>query len=87
MFVGPLRGGHLADAAPFSVAGGGATYVDRNGARGTLTLGADGTAEFHGGAYDRQAAKYEPSSGGHAVLRIYNQARSRTVIDCEGPAN
>ncbi len=83
-FVGPVTGGgHLVAIPGFTVVEDG-TYVHQHGSRGRLTRGADGTATFQGGALSGQFAKYE-SSGGHAVLRIYNESRSRTVIDCEGP--
>ena len=77
--------GHLFTVPGFTVDAGG-NYVHQQGTRGKIAL-ANGEASFQRGALAGQHARYEPSSGGHAVLRLYNEAHTRTVIDCEGPPN
>jgi hypothetical protein len=74
-------GGRLVSSPGFSIASDG-TYTHDDGTSGTVSMTAD-TIEFHGGALDGQAAKYE-DNGGKGVARLYNEDRSRTVIDCEG---
>jgi len=57
----------------------GSTYVHDNGGSGTIQYSAaTGVAEFVGGALAGQAGKVEPG-----VIRLFNERRSRTVIDCE----
>lgn len=88
--TGPIRPGSYScssygHAMPSFSVGLGGSYTDRNGARGTITLGAKAVASFHGGNLDGQAAFYEAPRGDRSVLRLYNERRSATVIDCEGP--
>ena len=57
----------------------GSTYVHDNGGSGTLNHSIDkNLAEFVGGPLAGQAGKVEPG-----VIRLFNERRSRTVIDCE----
>ncbi|MES2096287.1 MAG: hypothetical protein V4459_05975 [Pseudomonadota bacterium] len=74
-------GGSLVSSPGFSIAGDG-SYTHDDGTTGTVSMSGD-TIEFHGGALDGQAAKYEDNAG-KGIARLYNEARSRTVIDCEG---
>ena len=67
--------GSLTTVPGFTVAG--STYRHDNGESGTLRVAA-GVVEFVGGALAGQAGKVEPG-----IIRLFNERRSRTVIDCE----
>lgn len=67
--------GALTTVPGFTVSG--MSYRHDNGGTGTLRV-ADGVVEFVGGALAGQAGKLEPG-----VIRLFNERRSRTVIDCE----
>ena len=72
-FVG---GAGLMTSPGFTLQPGG-RYRHDNGGGGTYAVKGD-TLEFGGGPLDRQAGKVEP-----AVVRLWNERRSRTVIDCD----
>lgn len=73
-----IDGTGLQTVPGFSISGG--SYSHEDGSSGTV--GFDGsTAEFSGGSLNGQGAVFEP--GEPARLRIYNEDRSRTVIDCD----
>lgn len=55
----------------------GTSYRHDNGGSGSLRY-AGGVVEFVGGALAGQAGKVEPG-----IIRLFNERRSRTVIDCE----
>jgi hypothetical protein len=74
-------GGHLVSSPGFTFASDGG-YTHEDGTTGTITMTGD-TIEFHGGALDGQAAKYEDNNG-KGMVRLYNEDRSHTVIDCDG---
>ena len=66
----------------FTINGDG-SYTHEQGSTGRVTLGADGLVLFSGGALDGQAATYEIDGGGRPTIRLYNESRTRTVIDCQ----
>jgi hypothetical protein len=54
-------------------------YVDADGKNGTYTFDpAQSLITFHGGSMDGTAATYDGR-----VIHIYNEKRTRTVIDCD----
>ncbi len=55
----------------------GSRYTHQNGGGGTTKV-VNGNVEFTGGPLTGQAAKIDGK-----VLRIFNERRSRTVIDCD----
>jgi hypothetical protein len=58
-------------------AGGG--YMDADGKNGTYTFDpAQSLIAFHGGSMDGNAAHYDGR-----IIHIYNEKRTRTVIDCD----
>ena len=67
--------GALTTVPGFTVSG--TSYRHANGGTGSLRV-VDGTVEFVDGALAGQAGKLEAG-----VNRLYNERRSRTVIDCE----
>lgn len=67
--------GALVTVPGFTVAG--SSYRHDNGGGGGIRP-AQGMVEFVGGPLSGQAAKVEPG-----ILRIFNEKRTRTVIDCE----
>lgn len=73
-----IGGTGLQTVPGFSISG--ASYTHEDGSSGTVAF--DGsTAEFSGGSLNGQAAVFEP--GTPARLRLYNEDRTRTVIDCD----
>ena len=74
--------GHLQNSPGFTINGDG-SYTHEQGSTGTVSLDGSGTILFSGGALDGQAAKYEIDGGGRPTIRLYNESRSRTVIDCQ----
>ena len=75
-----IDGSGLQTVPGFSIAGGG--YRHDDGSTGTVAFDAGRSlVEFSGGALNGQAALFEP--GPPTRLRIYNESRSRTVIDCD----
>ena len=67
--------GTLTTVPGFTVQG--TSYRHDNGGSGTLRYDS-GVVEFVGGALAGQAGKLEPG-----IIRLFNERRSRTVIDCE----
>lgn len=61
----------------------GGRYRHQDGSGGTVTI-ASGAIEFQGGALDGRAATYDAGATGRGTLHLYNDSRSRTVIDCDG---
>jgi hypothetical protein len=80
-YIGTPPGGHMATMPGFTISG--STYRHQNGSSGTVSV-SGGTLEFHGGALDGQAATYDGGATGRGTVHLYNQSRSRTVIDCDG---
>ena len=75
--------GHLQKVPGFEIKPGG-VYLDENGKAGKYSYDpAESLVTFKGGSRDGQAARFEAGDGKRAVLRIYNERRSRTVSDCE----
>ncbi len=66
--------GSLQTVPGFTLAPG--RYTHQNGGGGTTRV-AGGVIEFVGGPLTGQAGKVEPN-----IVRLFNEARSRTVIDC-----
>lgn len=81
-FIGTPPSGHLATMPGLSILAGG-RYRHQDGSGGTVTI-AGGAIEFHGGALDGRAATYDAGATGRGTLHLYNDSRSRTVIDCDG---
>jgi hypothetical protein len=81
-FMGVPPNGHLQPMPGFTVGSDG-SYVHQDGVAGTLTVSGN-VVEFHGGALDGQAATFDAGPAGRGTIHIYNESRSRTVIDCEG---
>lgn len=67
--------GSLTTVPGFTVQG--TSYRHDNGGSGALRYDG-GVVEFVGGALAGQAGKVEPG-----IIRLFNERRSRTVIDCE----
>ena len=67
--------GSLTTVPGFTITG--MTYRHDTGGSGSLRV-ASGVVEFVGGALAGQAGKVEPG-----IIRLFNERRSRTVIDCE----
>lgn len=67
--------GSLTTVPGFTVQG--TSYRHDNGGSGALRYDG-GVVEFVGGALAGQAGKLEPG-----IIRLFNERRSRTVIDCE----
>ncbi len=62
----------------FTIKAGG-RYIDAEGKNGTYTFDpAQSLITFHGGSMDGNAASYDGR-----VIHIYNEKRTRTVIDCD----
>ena len=62
----------------FTIRAGG-RYMDADGKSGTYTFDpAQSLITFHGGSMDGNAASYDGR-----VIHIYNEKRTRTVIDCD----
>ena len=62
----------------FTIKAGG-RYMDAEGKNGTYTFDpAQSLITFHGGSMDGNAASYDGR-----VIHIYNEKRTRTVIDCD----
>lgn len=59
------------------------TYQHDSGSKGRYTYN-KGLLEFQGGSLDKQAGKVEVNEKS-AIVRLYNERRSRTVIDCDVP--
>ncbi len=74
--------GYLQNSPGFTINSDG-SYSHEQGSVGRVTLDATGLVLFSGGALDGQAAKYEIDGGGRPTIRLYNESRSRTVIDCQ----
>ncbi|EGF92321.1 hypothetical protein ABI_07560 [Asticcacaulis biprosthecium C19] len=72
----------LQNAPGFTVNGDG-SYTHDQGSKGAISRDATGLVLFSGGALDGRAAKYEVDLGGRPTLRLYDESRSRTVIDCQ----
>ncbi len=81
-FIGSPPNGHLATMPGFSILTGG-RYRHQDGSTGTATI-AGSMLEFHGGSLDGQAATYNSGATGRGTIHLYNERRSRTVIDCDG---
>jgi hypothetical protein len=75
-----IDGSGLQTVPGFSIAGGSYRHEDGTGGTATFDAGSS-TVEFSGGALNGQAALFEP--GPPTRLRLYNETRSRTVIDCD----
>ena len=61
------------------------TYQHDSGGKGRYTYNkAEGLVEFQGGSFDKQAGKVEVNEKS-AIVRIYNERRSRTVMDYDAP--
>jgi hypothetical protein len=59
------------------------SYTHDSGNKGKYTYNAaQSLIEFQGGSLDKQAGKVEAKEN-RAVIRLYNERRSRTVIDCD----
>ncbi len=74
--------GYLQNSPGFTINGNG-TYTHEQGSTGKVSMDNTGLVLFTGGALDGQAAKYERDGGGRPVIRLYNESRSRTDIDCQ----
>lgn len=75
-----IDGSGLQTVPGFSVSAG--SYRHDDGSSGTAAFDAGRSmVEFSGGSLNGQAAVFEP--GPPARLRLYNETRSRTVIDCD----
>lgn len=81
-FIGTPPNGRLATMPGFAILPGG-RYRHQDGSTGTVTT-AGGTLLFHGGALDGRAATYDAGASGRGTVHLYNDSRSRTVIDCDG---
>ncbi len=81
-FIGTPPSGHMATMPGFTILANG-SYRHQHGSTGTVTV-SGGTLEFHGGALDGQAATYDGGATGRGTVHLYNEKRSRTVIDCDG---
>jgi hypothetical protein len=81
-FIGTPPNGHLATMPGFTILGNGG-YRHQDGSVGSVSS-AGGTLEFHGGSLDGQAATFDGGATGRGTVHLYNQSRSRTVIDCDG---
>lgn len=63
----------------------GSAYQHDGGTKGRYTYDpAQALLTFEGGALDKQAAHVE-ADGKRGIIRLYNERRSRTVIDCDTP--
>ena len=82
IFIGVPPNGHMQASPGFTLSANG-RYQDQNGGRGTYSVAA-GILTFRGGRFDGQAATYDSGATGGGTVHIYNQSRSRTLIDCEG---
>ena len=72
-----IDGSGLQTVPGFTIKSGGA-YQDSNGKNGTYTFDpAQSLVTFHGGSMDGNAAMYD------GKIHIYNEKRTRTVIDCD----
>jgi hypothetical protein len=60
-------------------------YVHDSGEKGRYTYAApEGLLTFQGGSLDKQAGLVERNDK-NGIVRIYNERRSRTVMDCDTP--
>lgn len=61
------------------------SYQHESGSKGRYTYDASqGLLTFQGGSLDKQAAVVELKDK-LGIIRLYNERRSRTVIDCDTP--
>lgn len=83
-FVGIPPNGHMQPMPAITIKSGG-VYVHATGnSRGDFTYdSAQSLILFKGGNLDGQAARYDESPTGAPTLHIYNERRSRTLIDCD----
>jgi hypothetical protein len=60
-------------------------YIHDSGDKGRYTYtAAEGLLLFQGGSLDKQAGLVELNDK-NGIVRIYNERRSRTVMDCDTP--
>ncbi len=86
-FIGVPPNGHMQPMPGIQIVGGTSYVHDTGGSRGSISYDpGQSLVLFHGGNLDGQAARYAVSAQGRATLGIYNERRSRTVIDCDGPS-
>jgi len=79
-----LFAGHLQTVPGFEIQSSGA-YTHQDGSRGSYKFNpAESLIVFEGGSLNGQAALYD-TKGARPAIGIYNERRSRTVIDCEAP--
>jgi len=81
-FIGTPPNGRLATMPGFSILAGN-RYQHENGSSGTVTT-AGGALTFHDGALDGQMATFEAGASGRGAVHLYNESRTRTLIDCDG---
>lgn len=81
-FIGTTPNGRLATMPGFSILAGN-RYRHGDGSTGTVTF-SGAALTFHGGALDGQMATYDSGASGRGTVHLYNESRTRTVIDCDG---
>jgi hypothetical protein len=81
-FIGTPPNGRLATMPGFSILAGN-RYRHGDGSTGTVTT-SGASLTFHGGALDGQMATYDAGASGRGSVHLYNERRTRTVIDCDG---
>jgi len=81
-FIGTPPNGRLATMPGFSILPGN-RYRHGDGSTGTVTT-SGAALTFHGGALDGQMATYDAGASGRGAIHLYNERRTRTVIDCDG---
>lgn len=76
--------GALQTTPGFTIQSGG-TYQHDDGSKGQYTYDAgQSLLTFQGGSLDKQAGLVETNEK-LGIVRLYNERRSRTVIDCDTP--
>ncbi|MDB5705517.1 MAG: hypothetical protein JWN66_2633 [Sphingomonas bacterium] len=81
-FMGMPPNGHMQPIPGFTIAADG-SYTHQDGSTGTVAV-ENAMLLFHGGSLDGQAATFDAGAAGRGTVHLYNESRSRTVIDCEG---
>ena len=76
--------GHLQTTPGFTILSGG-KYQHDGGSKGSFAFdAAKSLITFDGGGLDKQAGRVD-NNDKLGIIRIYNERRSRTVIDCDTP--